>query len=334
VAAPVRPRLSAIEPLCAVEGARVNLSGANFPHGDLGVPSVRIGGEPARVVFASPSSIGIVIPAGLPGGPTPVRVDGLAGETAFVEVGRVWASGFHQVDNPVVDRDGNLYVTNSGSRGQQMPVSIFRVAPDGTRDGFVTGIANATSMTFDRDGVLHVSSRFDGAIYRVEPDGTYKMVAAELGVACGLAFGPDGALFVGDRSGTIFRVPESGSVSTFATLPPSVAAFHLAFGPDEHLYVTGPTLGAYDSVYRVDPRGGVETISPAFGRPQGLAFDPNGVLHVVEALAGVSGVYRIARGHRRELVVAAPSLVGIAFHPGGGFVVTSADTAYRFERAP
>jgi sugar lactone lactonase YvrE len=328
---PTRPRLSAIQPLSAVEGARVNLCGEALPAGESGLPVVRIGGEPARVVFASPSTIGVVVPPGLEGGPTPVRVDGVAGETVFVDIGRFWATGFHQVDSPVIDRAGNLYVTSSGSRGQQLPVSIFRIAPDGTRDGFVSGIANATSMAFDGDGVLHVSSRFEGAVYRVEPDGGHRMVAAELGVACGLAFGPDGALYVGDRSGTIFRVPASGSVSAFATLPASVAAFHLAFGPDACLYVTGPTLGAYDAVYRIDPSGTVETISTAFGRPQGLAFDPNGVLHVVDALAGACGLYRLVPGRPPELVVAAPEMIGVAFHPRGGFVVTSSDTAWRFE---
>jgi sugar lactone lactonase YvrE len=329
---PARARLSRVEPLCAVEGARVNLSGADLPVSEAGGPAVLVGDSPARVVFASHSTIGILLPAGLDGGPTAVRVEGIAGETIFVEIGRAWATGFHQVDSPAIDAEGHLYVTNSGSRGQQMPVSIFRVAPDGTRDSFVSGIANATSLAFDRDGVLHVSSRFDGAIYRVEADGTYKTTAAELGVACGLAFGADGAMFVGDRSGTIFKVPPSGQVSAFATLPASVAAFHLAFGPDECLYVTGPTLGPYDAVYRIDPQGVVDTMSTAFGRPQGLAFDPAGVLHVVEALAGSSGLYRVVAGRPPELVVAAPSLVGVAFHPHGGFVVTSSDTAYRFEK--
>ncbi len=89
----------------------------------------------------------------------------------------------------------------------------------------MTGIVNATSLTFDGNGALHVSSRFDGAIYRVDPDGSYRTVGAELGVACGLAFGPDGSLLVGDRSGTIFRIPPSGSVTSFASLPASVAAF-------------------------------------------------------------------------------------------------------------
>ena len=283
------------------------------------------------MVFASSTLVGALVPPDLEGGSTPVRVEGLPGETAFVDVGRTWATGLHQVDSPAIDADGNLYVTCSGSRGQQVPVSIFRVAPDGTRESFVTGIVNATSMALDRDGALHVSSRFDGAIYRVDADGSYRTIAAELGVACGLAFATDGSLFVGDRSGTIFRIPPSGSVDAFATLPASVAAFHLAFGPDECLYATAPTLGSYDAVYRIDPSGTAEVISSAFGRPQGLAFDAQGVLHVVEALAGSCGLYRVVPGRAPELVVAAPALVGIAFHPRGGFVVTSNDKAYRFD---
>jgi streptogramin lyase len=70
------------------------------------------------------------------------------------------------------------------------------------------------------------------------PDGTTEAFAHDLGVACGLAFAPDGMLFVGDRSGTIFRVDPNGHATTFATLPASVAAFHLAIGPDGALYVS------------------------------------------------------------------------------------------------
>ncbi len=104
----------------------------------------------------------------------------------------------------------------------------------------------------------------------------------------------DGTLFVGDRSGTIFKVDQDGKATTFASLPASVAAFHLAFGPDEAVYVTGPTLSSYDELYRIAPDGTVTTQDGRFGRPQGLAFDSNGDLFVVEALAGSSGLYRVA----------------------------------------
>src|SRR5204862_8309063 len=181
-----------------------------------------------------------------------VRVAGAPGETAFVDIAAPFATGLHQVDNPVFDRDGNLYVTYSGTRGQQVPVSIFRVRPNRTRETFSSGIVNPASMAIDPQGRLYASSRFEGTVYRVLQDGSVEPFATDLGVACGLAFAADGALFVGDRSGTIFKLDREGHASTFASLPPSVAAFHLAYGPpgrDAALYVTGPTLSPYDTLY-------------------------------------------------------------------------------------
>src|SRR5262249_25273061 len=154
------------------------------------LPEVRIGDAPARVVFASPAKIVVVVPPGLEGGATPVRLRDVVGETPIVQVAAPFATGLHQVDNPVFDRDGNLYVTYSGTRGQQVPVSIFRVRPDGTRETFSSGIVNPTSMAIDQQGRMYVSSRFEGSVYRVTPDGSAEVFATDLGVACGLAFAP------------------------------------------------------------------------------------------------------------------------------------------------
>ena len=261
----------------------------------------------------------------------PVRIDNLPGETVFVTVGAAWATGLHQVDNPVFDRHGNLFVTYSGSRGQEAAVSIFRVTAAGTREPFASGIVNATSMAFGPDGKLYVSSRFEGAVYRVDDDGTHEQVATDLGVACGLAFDAEGLMYVGDRSGTIFRVRD-GRATPFATLPPSVAAFHLAMSPDGELFVSGPTLGSYDHVHRIGRNGDVHTVPTPFGRPRGLAFSPDGALHVVDALAGSSGLYRLDDADSPpQLVVAGTALVGVAFGPNGELAVASNDTAYRFD---
>jgi hypothetical protein len=295
---------------------------------------VRIGDAPARVVFASPSRLDVIVPAGLEGGRAPVRVVEAHGETAFIDVGAPFATGLHQVDNPIFDRDGNLYVTYSGTRGQQVPVSIFRVRPNGTRESFSSGIVNPTSMALDPGGQLYVSSRFEGTVYRVAADGSAEVFANDLGVPCGLAFASDGTLYVGDRSGTIFRVTSNGHATTFAALPPSVAAFHLAFGADDTLYVTGPTLSSYDSLYRIDRSGEVGTLYQRFGRPQGVTFDPHGDLHVVEALAGTSGVYRVPAAGNPELVLAGPALVGVAFDGQGVCVVSSNDTAFKLRGTP
>jgi sugar lactone lactonase YvrE len=329
----VPSRITAVRPSVAIEGGRVVLDGS-FSVDPARLPDIRIGGVRARVAFASPTRIAVIVPAALDGGRAAIEADGA---TAWIDIAAPFATGLHQVDNPVFDLDGNLYVTYSGTRGQQVPVSIFRVRPSGTRETFSSGIVNPTSMAVDADGRLYVSSRFEGIVYRVAPDGSTEPFATDLGVACGLAFAPDegGTLYVGDRSGTIFKVDRAGRASTFASLPPSVAAFHLAFGPpgtrgdEAALYVTGPTLASYDALYRIDSEGRVTRFHEGFGRPQGLGFDAAGTLHVVEALAGVSGLYRIPREGPPELVLAGPGLVGVAFAPDGGVVVASNDTAYR-----
>jgi sugar lactone lactonase YvrE len=320
--------------LWAVEGGRVTISGSGFSI-DPVLPVVHIGGLPARIAAASPSTLAVVVPPGLDGGRVPIRVDEALGETAYVEVGSPLATGLHLVDNPVFDREGNLYVTFSGSRGQDAPVSIYVVRRNGAREPFATNIPNPTSMAIDRDGAVYVSSRFDGSVHRVAADGSVTTMATDLGVPCGIAFGPrDGALYVGDRSGSILRVID-GRATSVATLPSSVAAFHLAFGPDGHLYVTAPTLGSHDRVYRISTAGAVETFCGGFGRPQGIAFDSLGRLYVVDALAGGAGLVRFSLDNPddRELLLDGGGLIGLAFDPQGGLAVASSETVYRLDVA-
>jgi sugar lactone lactonase YvrE len=327
----VSTRIASVRPLWAVEGSRLTIAGSGFSI-DPQLPEVRIGGVPARIAAAAPGALVTVVPPGLDGGRTPVRLEGALGETAYVEIGAPLATGLHLVDNPAFDAQGNLYVTFSGSRGQQAPVSIYRVGRDGSRSPFVTELPNPTSLAVDAEGRLFVSSRFDGSVHRVDRDGRVSTFAADLGVPCGIAFGPDGSLCVGDRSGSILKVT-GGRATLVASLPPSVAAFHLAFGPDGWLYVTAPTLGSTDRVYRISMAGQVETFCDGFGRPQGIAFDAKGSLYVVDALAGSGGLYRLSldRPAEREQLIAGGALIGLAFDPLGGFVVASSDTVYRFE---
>jgi sugar lactone lactonase YvrE len=323
--------LSGIDPRGVIEGARLWLRGQGLPSPPGREASISIGGAPARVVFSSPDRVAVLVPPAAPPGRAPVRASWAPGATLFVDVGARLATGLHQVDSPAIGPDGAIYAAFSGARGQESAVSVYRIGPDGGREAFVEGIVNATGLAVSPDGVLHVSSRYDGAVYRIAPDGRAETLASDLGVACGIAFAPDGSLFVGDRTGTIHRVGSTGGrVEVFASLPPSVAAFHLAMGPDAMLYVTAPTLSTHDAVHRFDASGRHETLDTTFGRPQGLAFDPHGVLHIVEALAGVSAVYRLDAGAPRRPVVSGPGLVGLAFTGDGGLIAATTDSLFGF----
>lgn len=319
-------------------GARVTLLGARLPVPQDGPPQVAIGGNDARVAFASSQAITVVVPGETPGGPQPVRVTGVPGESLMLDVARLVATDVHQVDSPLCDAGGSLYVTHSGGRETRAPVPMYRVRPDGTREPLGVEIANPTSLALGHDGAVYVSSRFEGKVYRLTSDDRAELYATDLGVATGLACAPDGTLFVGDRTGTVLRISagQSGEsarhVEPYASVPASVAAFHLCLAPDGCLYVTGPTLASHDVVYRITPEREVQVACGGFGRPQGLACDGSDTLFVADALAGASGLFRVdlrATTPMPELVIAAPHLVGVTFGPAGEMYLASADTVWR-----
>ncbi len=310
------------------------VSGTHLPVPSDGPPHVLVGTDDAFVVSASRDHLRVTVPPGAVGGTMPLRIDELPGETAYLEVARVLATGLRLVDSPAFGADRGLYVTDSGDRSTKAPVSLYRVDAGGAREPIAAELGNPTSLALGPGGELYVSSRFEGLVYRLDAGDRAEVFASELGVPTGVACSADGRVFVGDRSGSIFVVTPDRQVETFATLPASVAAFHLAFGPDGCLYVTAPTLSTHDVVYRVTPERIVEIACDGFGRPQGLAFDSAGHLYVAEALAGAAGLYRFdvsGEGTAPELVVAAPTLVGVAFDPGGGLVLVSNDTVWRFD---
>jgi len=170
---------------------------------------------------------------------------------------------------------------------------------------------------------MYVSSRNDEAVYQVAPNGTVSSYAEGMGVATGIAFDKNENLYVGDRSGTIFKIARDRQIFVFATLEPSVSAYHLAVGPQGDLFVTGPTTSSFDSVYRIDPHGAVSVFYRGLGRPQGLAFDAEGNLYVAASLTGKRGIVKITPQAKATLEVAGYGVVGLAFAPGKSAILAT-----------
>ena len=293
---------------------------------------ITIGGAGAHVVAASRRRILAIAPAEAEDGKVTVSTDDSSG-TAKLIVGRKIAGELHPVANPAFDpADGSLYVTRSGSRGEHVPVSLYRVTSDGSVEELSGDITNPTAIAFSPRGQMFVTSRLDGTVYRVSAVTDCSVFASELGIATGLAFNAEGEMFVGDRSGTIFRVSEIGESTEWATHEPSVSAYHLAFGPDEALYVSGPTVSSFDSITRFDKFGEAQVFFHGLGRPQGLAFDVTGNLYVAASLRGRRGIVMISPDAKRtELLVAGMNVVGLAFGPDGDMIVATNDAVYRLK---
>jgi sugar lactone lactonase YvrE len=165
----------------------------------------------------------------------------------------------------------------------------------------------------------------------VTPGGNLSVFVEGMGIGTGLAFDRDENLYVGDRSGTIFKISPQRQIYVFATLEPSISAYHLAFGPDEHLYVTGPTTSSFDCVHRVAPDGNVDTFFRGLGRPQGMAFDAEGNLYVAASLAGRRGIVRVGTDRSAELFLSGPNIVGLAFMPSRALAVATSNALYRVD---
>jgi len=284
---------------------------------------VQFGNVEGAVVISSDDFLVARVPDGATTGPVVVATNGSQSNPHEVKVAVTIAENLHPVTNPALDNEGNIYVTFSGSRGQKVPVAIYRIDTNYNVKPFLAEMMNATSIAFDREGQMYVSSRYDGTVYKVAPNGTMSAYAEGMGVATGMAFDREQSLYVGDRSGTIFKIGRNREIFVFATLEPSVSAYHLAFGPDDHLFVTGPTTSSFDAVYDIDPHGAVSTYYRGLGRPQGLAFDAEGNMYVAASLGGKRGIIKIDKQRKASLEVAGHGLVGLAFAPGRSAVLAT-----------
>lgn len=325
---PHAPRIDAAVPSAALPGGEIEVRGSNLGAVSFRVPVALIGGVPASVLLSRPDRVIVRIPEEAQSGQLEIQQNGQSSNSVPVKVGRLIAENVHPVANPAIDSKGNIFVTFSGPRGQKTPVSVFRVSPGDEPQPLLSGLMNATGLAFDRDGRLYVSSRYDGAVYRVADDGTTSVYAEGMGVATGIAFDAGGSLYVGDRSGTIFKIGPDRQIFVFATLEPSVAAYHLAFGLDGTLFVTAPTTSSYDSVFAIDRDGVVRVYYRGLGRPQGLAVDMAGNLYVSASLRGQRGIVEITPAGEAELAVSGSGMVGLAFLPGGGMIAATNSAIY------
>ncbi len=324
-----RPQIAQVSPVAAIAGGELQIQGRGFARSAR--PRVTIGEVAAPVIIGSDSFVIVRVPEGVSEGELVVQTGEQASQAWTCDIGIPIADSLHPVSNPAVDTFGNIYTTFSGSRGQKVAVAVYKIDLRYNVKPFINDLMNPTGLAFDAQGMLYISSRFDGTVYQVTPNGSMSVFVEGMGIATGLAFDEENNLYVGDRSGTIFKIAPNRQIFVFATLEPSIAAYHLAFGPEQSLYVSGPTTSSFDSIYRISHTGEVDVFYRGLGRPQGLVFDADNRLYVAASLGGRKGVVRIGMDGQPELFLSGPGIVGMAFTPSRSMVVTTTNAVYRVD---
>ncbi len=332
------PRLDKLSPPAAMPGCDLLLEGSDLGPDSGSIPTVTLGDAHAMVTLIRPGSVSVRVPAGAIPGDLVLHRNGSSSNPLHARIAVPMAENLHPVANPAVDADGRIVTTLSGARGQRVPVSIFSIAPDLQMHPLVRGLLNPTGLAFGPDGLLYVSSRADGTVYRVAADGSFSTYAEGLGIATGIAFDPDGNLYVGDRSGTIFKIAAQASqiatvadpsdIFVFATLEPSMAAYHLAFNASGTLLVTAPTTSSNQAIHAIAPDGSTSVFYRGLGRAQGMAFDIEDNLYVAASLHGQTGIVRITPQGTASLAVSGANLVGLAFLDDGCAALATRDALY------
>jgi hypothetical protein len=162
------------------------------------------------------------------------------------------------------DQYGYLYAAE-GTGGV-----ITKIAPDGSKTNFASGLPHPTGLAFDRNGNLFASvfgaSVNEGIIYKYAPTGrtTFATSLKNAGI---LVFDASGNLYVTEASaGVVSKFTPAGVKSPFATVS---GVRYLAFDLNGNLYAANNT----STIWKVTPNGAVSTFK-SFGQAAGLAVEP------------------------------------------------------------
>jgi sugar lactone lactonase YvrE len=227
------------------------------------------------------------------------------------------------------DREGNLYIADTGNNKIRklstdgMVSTVAGVRRDFAIGGYVDGPANAAEFYFPVDvevdalGNLYVADLANRVIRKIDRNGIVSTVAgspgrsegvdgvgkeARFGGPSSLSIGPDGDIYVSDSANcTIRKVTPSGAVSTIGGKS----------GSCSDVLGTGPTA--------------------RFSRPQAIAADDAGTLHVLDEYSIRTGVTTSQAVHAaaQPLRACIGSIVRLRQHPE-----TAANSEWRVARRP
>ena len=120
-------------------------------------------------------------------------------------------------------------------------------------------------------------------------------------------------------------------IFVFATLEPSMAAYHLAFDKEDNLFVAGPTTSSSQIIHRISRDGTVAPFFKGLGRAQGMAFSKSGDLFIAASWRSHRGLIRLPPAAEPSLALSGSNLVGLAFLDDGCAALATRDALFHVD---
>jgi hypothetical protein len=153
-----RPQISQVSPHAAIAGGEFQIRGKGFAKSER--PRVMIGDVGAPLVIGSDSFVIARVPEGATAGELVIESGKQSSESWACDIGVPIADSLHPVGNPAVDAVGNIYTTFSGSRGQKVPVAVYKIDLNFNMKPFLNDLMNATGLA----SMQKASSTFPAAM--------------------------------------------------------------------------------------------------------------------------------------------------------------------------
>jgi len=324
--------LKKVEPFIGLPGGIVKIFGKGFQPWQIQNENINFCESSPWIEGVSDGIVITSIPYKIYSGDVYIEINGNKSNKLSFVIPEIVATGVHLVDSPVIDEKGNIYATYSGSRGENTPVSIYKITPYGEKIVYLQGLTNATSLAIDKKGILFIASRFNGKIYKSKEEQEYELYSQGLGVAFGLALDSGNNLYAGDRGGSIFKISEDGRAEYFVSIPQSYISFHLGFDSKDHLYISNPIHMGENFIYKIDQSGKIDVFFSGYSMFHGFCFDKEDNMYVSEAKRNESRILKISQKGECSVIASGANFIGATFDNKGDLIICSSNSIYRIKK--
>lgn len=322
-----KPKILAVSPYAAIEGGEITLRCKGVNPKEWPRLRVVIDSQPARPSIITDTMVRVYVPKELKQGGVRLFVDDVASNEVCIKIGQSIFSDVTIPLTPVIDERGFLYCF--GHAAMQGNRQIIKLNPDGQVVIICAAVKSPVSLCVAQNGELFITTAENcGSIIRLTNAGSCELVATGIGSPSGIVVTPTHDLLVGDRQGAVFKISQ-GKVSKLATIPTTLEDPRLVLAPNGELFITTPEVSETRPILAVDQSGRIREVIDVFSKPTDLAFDPQGLLHVVAHYHGVEGVYRVTDNDDVRLIVAGRNLRGLTFTTTGELLVAGYRDVYR-----